>query len=102
MCRLSIAINAVVDVKWNHVVGISVREGKECWWWNAVVADRGAQSPTVSIIAIDVLRLLGLRHLYKSVRGGVVVEVNSPCHALVHQFGRRRRGRGDALLVQIR
>ena len=54
VCRLSVAINAVVDVKWNHVVGISVRKCKERWGWNAVVANRGAQSPAASIIAIDV------------------------------------------------
>ena len=71
--RLSIAIDAVVNVKWNHVVSTSILKCKDRWGWDAVVANRGAQSPAASIIAIDVWWLLGLCRRCQSGRGGVLL-----------------------------
>ena len=90
--RLSITINAVVNIKWNHVVRLSVRKCKERWGWYAVV----------NIIAIDKLRLLWWIHWYKSRRGGVVVKMDPPCHALEYKFGCGCGGSGDAFLIQMR
>ena len=99
--RLSVTVNAVVNIQWNHVVCPSVRKCKDRWGWNAVVVNRGAQSPAANIIAIDMLWLLRLCHWYKSGCGGVVVKVDAPCHALVYQFCCRCEDSGDAFLIQV-
>ena len=107
-----VAVTVVVNIQGHKFARFSVLYGERCWkWWllllwlwSASVSNRGAQSPTATIIVIDKLWWwwLGRRLLCRCGRGCVAGETYATSNnSLRLQLGRRCWGNCEALFDQL-
>ena len=112
-----VAVTVVVNIQGHKFARFSVLYNERCWkWWlllwlllwllwmwSASVSNRGAQSPTVTIIIVDKLRWWWLCRL--PLCGGgrrrVANEAYATSNSLGLQLGRRCRGNCEALFDQV-
>ena len=106
-----VAVTVVVNIQGHKFARFSVLYGERCWkWWllllwlwSASVSNRGAQSPTATIIVVDNLWWwwLGRRLLCGCGRGCVAGETYATSNSLRLQLGRRCWGNCEALFDQV-